>query len=90
LITDKAIEALARILANEALFNADLDGCGWDAETDSSDHFMPTARKKARRYLEAAAPIIAAQAWDEGWQKAHATDDPPMVGIFLNPYRPAS
>ena len=28
-----------------------------------------------------------AEAWDEGWQKAHATEDPPMAGIFFNPYR---
>ena len=27
------------------------------------------------------------EAWDEGWQKAHSTDDPAMAGIFFNPYR---
>lgn len=57
-IPDEAIEALARILAEQALFEADCDGAGWNAETDSSDHFMPSARKRARRYLEAAAPHI--------------------------------
>ena len=32
---------------------------------------------------------LMAEAWDEGWQKAHTTDDPPMAGIFSNPYRSA-
>ena len=56
MIPDGAVEALARVLANESLFKADLDGAGWDAETDSSDHFMPNARIRAMVYLEAAAP----------------------------------
>jgi len=55
-ISDEAVEAAARVIANEELFRADCGGYGWDAETDSSDSFMPNARKKARRYLEAAAP----------------------------------
>ena len=58
MIPDKAVEALARVLANEALYKADMDGFGWDAEVDSSDRFMPSARTKARRYLEAALPFL--------------------------------
>jgi hypothetical protein len=44
--------------------------------------------------VEAAAPQLRratkADAWDEGWQKAHSCDDPAMAGIFLNPYRSQS
>lgn len=65
-IPDEAVEALARILAYEALLDADMGGWGFDAETDSSGRFMPTARHKARRYLEAAAPHMLAEAWEEG------------------------
>ncbi len=65
-IPDEAVEALARILANESLFSADLAGYGWDSETDSSDHFMPSARKKARGYLDATGPILMAGAWEMG------------------------
>lgn len=30
---------------------------------------------------------VKADAWDKGWQAAHSTEDPPMAGIFTNPYR---
>ena len=46
---------------------------------------------QARAALEAAAPHMTREAkrdgWDEGWQKAHATEDPAMAGIFFNPFR---
>ena len=58
-IPEAAAEALARVLAEEALFDADCSGSGWNAETDSSDHFMPRARKRATEYLAAAAPHMA-------------------------------
>jgi len=55
------------------LFDADIGGYGWDSDKDSSDHFMPTARKRAREHLEAAAPhmlpdlaAIVGEAWDDG------------------------
>ena len=66
MIPDAAVEALARVLANEELFRADCDGRGWNAETDSSDHFMPNARREARRYLEAAAPHLTERAYNAG------------------------
>jgi len=83
-IPDEAVEALARVLASKALWDADVAGTGWDSETDSSDHFMPSARKTARRYLEAAAPFIAAQAWDEGYSGGVREEQP---GWTKNPYR---
>jgi len=69
-IPDAAVEALARILANEALFDADIGGYGWDSDKDSSDHFMPTARKRAREHLEAAAPHLMALALEEAADEA--------------------
>jgi hypothetical protein len=57
-IGDEAVEALARVLAQEALVEADMAGAGWDAENDSPEPFMPRARERARAYLEAAAPIL--------------------------------
>ena len=65
-ISDEAVEAAASIIAQEALVNAAMDGYGWDAETDSPEPFMPLAREQARRYLEAAAPHMLAEAWDQG------------------------
>lgn len=79
MIPEAAVEALARVLANEALFNADIGGYGWDSETDSSDHFMPNARKKALRYLEAAAPHMLAEAYSLGWRDG--TGHPTPVNI---------
>jgi len=69
-IPEAAVEALARVLAEEALFDADCGGYGWDAEKDSSDHFMPRARSRAREYLEAAAPHIHQASWTEGYGAA--------------------
>ena len=60
MIPAEAVEAAAKVIAGEELFRADCDGYGWDADTDSSDHFMPGARRKALRYLEAAAPHLMA------------------------------
>lgn len=57
-VPDGAIETLARVLANEALLMADMGGYGWNAETDSSDHFMDSSRVKARKYLEAVLPYM--------------------------------
>ena len=68
---DEAVEVLARVLANEELFRADCEGYGWNAETDSSDHFMPGARKKARKYLEAVGPSLMAQALREAATAAY-------------------
>jgi len=81
-IPDAAVEALASILANEALFNADIEGYGWDSDHDSSDHFMPRARSRAREYLEAAAPHMLAEAWNEGF---HTGND--EMCTSTNPYR---
>ena len=48
---------------------------------------MPEFRKAAREVLEAAAPFIAAQAWDEGWD-AMADFDHRQAGPYpTNPYR---
>ena len=66
MIPEAAVEALASVLAAEALFDADCSGSGWNAETDSTDHFMPRARSRAREYLEAAAPHMLREAWDDG------------------------
>lgn len=84
MIPEAAVEVLARILANEALFNADIEGYGWDSDRDSSDHFMPTARKKAIRYLEAAAPHMLAEAWEVGTK---ARRDYRGDLVAANPYR---
>lgn len=58
MIPTEAVEALAAVLAQEALVSADMDGHGWDAENDDPAPFMPRARERARTYLEAAAPIL--------------------------------
>ena len=96
MIPEAAVEALARILANEALFNADIEGYGWDSDHDSSDHFMPRARSRAREYLEAAAPHMLAQAWESGANAAWERSTPIVNGQNyqwrysgdpINPYR---
>lgn len=71
MIPDAAIEALAYVLAMEALFNADMAGTGWNADTDSCDHFLPNARSQARGYLEAAAPHMEATEYDRGFDDGH-------------------
>jgi hypothetical protein len=60
-ISDEAVEVLAHVLAHEALVEADMAGAGWDAEHDSPEPFMPRARERAQRYLEAAAPHMLSQ-----------------------------
>jgi hypothetical protein len=71
-IPAEAVEALAAVLAQEALVSADMDGYGWDAENDDPAPFMPRARERARTYLEAAAPYMLAEAWDEGYTLGYA------------------
>lgn len=68
MIPEAAVEALARLLAEEDLF-ADPTGDGWNANTDSSDHFMPGSRVRARVYLEAAAPHMLAAEYDRGFNE---------------------
>jgi len=58
-IPHEAVEALASVLAQEALVEADMGGYGWNAETDSPERFMPRSRERAREYLEAAAPHLS-------------------------------
>ena len=86
-IPDAAVEALARILANEALFDADIGGYGWDSDRDSSDHFMPTARKDALHYLEAAAPHMLAgvTALADAWE-ARGEHDMKVAKIITDGY----
>lgn len=58
MIPAEAVEALARVLAQESLVEADMAGAGWDAENDDPAPFMPRARERAGAYLEAAAPYM--------------------------------
>lgn len=67
-IPAEAVEALAAVLAQEALVSADMDGHGWDAENDDPAPFMPRARERAHTYLQAAAPYMLKQGWDEGYR----------------------
>ena len=95
MIPDEAVEALASVLAQEALVEADMGGYGWDAETDSPEQFMPRSRERAREYLKAAAPHLMAAAWDEAHFAAIGCDstccdymhDAPLGD--MNPYRKA-
>ena len=72
MIPAEAVEALAAVLAQEALVSADMDGHGWDAENDDPAPFMPRARERARTYLEAAAPHMLAEALEEAADEFHA------------------
>lgn len=73
------IPDVALLAAQAAVFDAMIE-YGPDGRTDGHD-------KIARAALKAAAPILEANAWDEGWQKACSSQEPAMAGIFLNPYR---
>jgi hypothetical protein len=55
---ESAVEAVAVLIAGDELYAADCEGSGWDAETDSTESFMPAARRKARRFLDAALPHL--------------------------------
>jgi hypothetical protein len=56
-IPDEAVEAVAQLIAESQLVLAQADGHAW-----TIDRFLPAARRNARRYLEAAAPHLQAQA----------------------------
>lgn len=86
MIPAEAVEALAAVLAQEALVSADMDGHGWDAENDDPAPFMPRARARARTYLEAAAPHIRAQAWGEGYTLGYADCANKQESNRPNPY----
>lgn len=88
MIPEAAVEALARLLAEEDLF-ADPTGDGWNANTDSSDHFMPGSRVRARVYLEAAAPHMLAEAWEDGLGYGTRGQIRYEEDFITNPYRPA-
>jgi hypothetical protein len=89
-IPDAAVEAAARCMALATIHGRFWSSYEWDSGVMSDRHKEPF-RTAARAALEAAAPhliqIAKRDAWDEGWQKAHATEDPAMAGIFFNPYR---
>lgn len=57
MISEESVEALAVVLAKEDLEWAEADG-----STPDLDIFLPAARRTAKRYLEAAAPHMIAQA----------------------------
>ncbi len=47
------VEALARELAEQACFDAEIAGYAFDtANPEDIEHFMPTARKRAQRYAD--------------------------------------
>jgi len=76
-VPDEAVEAAARVQ-----YEAEL-GINWSGQ--------PSPLKRgylddARRMLEAAAPLIAAQAWDEGWKAGAEWMEP----TGPNPYRSGS
>lgn len=79
MIPDEAVTAAAK-----ELWDVNEHDDVWVDDFATYDAFL---RHKALMILEAATPSIAAQAWDQGWQKAHATEDHAMAGIFFNPYR---
>lgn len=74
MIPAEAVEAAAKVLKYE---------------DENPGHNYPQIASLA---LQSAVPRMLqaakAEAWDEGWQKAHSCDDPAMAGIFFNPYRP--
>lgn len=75
-IPAQAVEALAAVLAQEALVSADMDGYGWDAENDDPAPFMPRARERAHTYLEAAAPYMQAEALEDAAAAIERDEDP--------------
>ena len=80
LITDAMVEAAAR--ADHATYDAEAD---WDSIDDRTRDVW---REGARAALEAFAPLIAAKAWEEGYQ---ACQNRPRVDGYLinraNPYQ---
>jgi len=79
-VPDEAVEAAAKALAIVAWGE-------WE--------YVPTAlrgrmRRDARITLEAAAPFIAAQAWDEGWNAFARYDSDQRQSYPDNPYRSAT
>lgn len=75
---DEAVEAAARVLATQA----GIISGSWE-----------WFRGEARAALAAAAPFIAAQAWDEGMRAGksramrHMSDEPGLSLNIPNPYR---
>lgn len=89
-ISERAVEAAARV--NEPELYGYLDSVG-TAENGSPAALMrDRSLAYARRILEAAAPLIAAQAWDEGARAAldreHAYGAAEKAK-YANPYREA-
>lgn len=70
-VPDEAVEAAAREAATDM-------GIQWD---DLSESVKNLTRERLRKAFEAAAPFIAAQAWDAGWNAGLRFESP------KNPYR---
>ena len=72
-VPDEAVEAAARAIAG-------VEGIdGWPVQW--ADEFIGQYRDISARALTAAAPFIAAQAWDAGWDAGMRFESP------KNPYR---
>ena len=91
-LTDEVVERAAQIIDSDAfldpeLFTLEYGGYpSWSSESQSAR--KRRARSQARAALEAVAPLIAAKAWEEGYQ---ACRNRPRVDGYLinraNPYQ---
>jgi len=82
-ISDEAVEAAARAIALDRSSVDWMSAEEWDGILP--DRYKETYRSKARAALKAAAPFIAAQAWDEGHDHCFHVENPDRKDH--NPYR---
>lgn len=77
-ISEEAIEAAAEGLVDH------IEQKPWE---HMGDHLQSTYRDDARAALEAAAPLLMAQAWDEGCDQAASSNLDAQECKKHNPYR---
>ena len=89
MIPDAAVEAAARAMApavwGPSVWQFAAHG---EAPADARDRVQQQALKDARAALEAAAPHMLAEVWDEGFEDGKRQDAEGDDGPrFVNPYR---
>lgn len=91
-IPDEAIEAVKSVLRDEGLDEKGGNPHSWRCEfPDLYPNHCTCVDDLARAALEAAAPLLMAQAWDEGEEAGYANakaEDWPTFPQHSNPYRP--
>ena len=95
-VTERMFKEMASVLAkhgktwvetsvNSVFLNCE---CGYKESLKNESKAAKAVARHRSSELTEKVKKIAASAWDEGWFDREESSEPPLAGMFLNPYRP--